>query len=516
MAVQGITMPPPSGGLNLVSPIDNMSPEDALELVNVYPGPGAPQLRKGYELYVTTGATINGPIRTSVSLPNASGGAQLIVATDTKLYTISSTKVVTDISKTGNYTNGEWQTVIYDNRLYLCNSSNNAQVYSGTPATPAADVTFTGVSLANLVNVTAYRERLYYVEKNSTRMWYGGFRTTGTAGTPALTSFDFSYVFKRGGFLVAVGSHSNTNNYSTQDYFWALSSEGEILFYQGSYAGAAADWTIVRADYIGKPLGYKAVIKSNADTWILTVQGIVSLSALMQSSVQVAQNAVSEKINPLISQYAKVTPFSSMWNGFFWPEGRRIYVNIPINANEQFFLVYNLDKGTWTKFELYDESHAISSCLHNGLPFYGSLAGVVWQGDTGYLDAVQSGVGQYINFNIRGAVSFYGSRGNFKAFKDIRPIIKSSKAVQITVAFHTDFRNTGTESVTQFKANFSTFTPWGSPWGSSWSSDVAYIFDRYAAAGQGHCASIAIKGSANNTPLEFLAFEVRFDLGGQV
>lgn len=516
MAVQGITMPPPSGGLNLVSPIDNMSPEDALDLINVYPGPGAPELRKGYQKYVTTGATISGTIRTCVSLPSVSGGAQLIVATDTKLYSVSSTNVVTDISKVGGYTSGDWQTVIYNNRLYLTNNTNAAQVYSGTPATPATDVTFTGVTLANLINVTAYRERLYFVEKNSTKMWYGGLQVTGTSGTPALTSFDFSYVFKRGGFLVAVGSHSNTNNYSTQDYFFALSSEGEILFYQGSYAGSAADWTIVRQDYIGKPLGYKAVIKSNADTWILTVQGIVSLTALMQSNVETALNAVSEKINPLIAQYARVTPFSPMWTGFFWPEGRRIYVTVPYNASEAFFLVYSIEKGTWTKFELFSDNHGISSCLHNGLPFYGSTNGTIWQGDTGYLDAVVGGVGEYIQFKIKGAFSFYGSRGNFKAFKDIRPIIKSSKSIQITVAFLTDFRNTGTDSVTQFKANFSTYTPWGSPWGSSWSSEVGYIFDRYAAAGQGHCAAIALKGSANNTPLEFLAFEVRFDLGGQV
>ena len=42
MAFQGFTMPPPYGGLDLVSPIDNMDATSALELVNVFPGAGAP------------------------------------------------------------------------------------------------------------------------------------------------------------------------------------------------------------------------------------------------------------------------------------------------------------------------------------------------------------------------------------------------------------------------------------------------------------------------------------------
>lgn len=517
MALQGVTMPPPSGGLNLVSPVDEMEPNEALELVNVFPGAGAPVLRKGYEKFVLTGATINGAIKTMTTLSLADGTTQLIVATATKLYSISEVGVVTDISKAGNYTNGDWQTVTYNNRLYLTNGADAAQVYSGIPATPAADVTFTGsgLSISNLINVTAHRESLYFVEKNTCNVWYSAIRTTGTTGTPTLTKFDFSFVFERGGFLVAIGSYSNTSSYATQEYFWACSSEGELVFYAGSNPGAT-DWQIIGAHYIGAPLGYRSFIRVNSDVWVITAQGIVPLSALFKLDPQLALAVVSEKINPIITQYARIDSFDSNWTGFFWPEGRRVFVSVPLSTTLTFFLVYSTDKQTWTKYILQSGNHAVSSCTFKRLPFYGGLDGTIWQGETGNRDAVVSNVGSNINFVIQTAFSFYGQRGNYKTWRDLRPILKASSGLQVNVAMYTDFKDYGTESFTSFNTDVNQFTPWGSPWGSPWSTSQSYIFDRYATAGQGHCASISFKGNNSNNSIEFLAFEVRFDLGGQV
>ena len=67
MAVEGFTMSPPYGGLDLVSPIDNMEPIYALELINITPTASAPEVRKGY----TLNATITGgaPVHTLRALP---------------------------------------------------------------------------------------------------------------------------------------------------------------------------------------------------------------------------------------------------------------------------------------------------------------------------------------------------------------------------------------------------------------------------------------------------------------
>lgn len=535
MAFQGYTMPPPYNGLDLVSAIDSMEPTYALELVNVFPGAGSPTVRNGYTEYVAASSLAGStPITLMETLHKADGTSELVVATQTKLYAISEGGVVSNITPTPAHTSGEFQSIVFNNRMYLCNGVDNAKVYSGG-GTAASDVTFTGVTLSNLINVNAYKERLYFVEKNTAKVWYAGVQTTGTGGTPALTSFDFSWVFTRGGRLLFTSSYTNQFSQSSQSLFMAVSSEGEIVFYTGTYAGDITGWGLVARYFIGRPLGYRAFIRVNNDIWIITQQGIVPVSALFQMDPEQALNVVSQKINPLITEYSTQNAFDRDWTGFFWPSGRRVYINIPSSSSTSFFLVYSIDTKGWTKFTLSSDTDGIASCVFKNLPFYGSNVGNVWQGETGQADAVTlaGSTGNAIAFSYRSAFSFYDSRGNYKAYKDIRPLIKCKRGINFNIGLDTDFKQG--QTVTTVTTSPGYFTAWGSAWGigagtlstippysplpivfTPWSSGLEYIFDRYAIKGQGHCAAIRMGGSIKNTSCQFFGFEVRFDLGGQV
>lgn len=510
MAFQGYTMSPPYGGLDLVSPIDNMDPQYALELVNVFPGAGAPTVRLGYEQFVDTAGASGIYLLAPLYLKD--GSQQLIACSGTKIYSVNTSGTATDITGSTTPTSGEWQWVTFANNIYLCNGTNTAQVYTGTGT--CSNLTFTGVTLANLINVTTYKERLYFVEKNTSKMWYGGLQVTGTSATPALTSFDFQYVFSRGGYLVGIGSYSNSANVAAQDYFWACSSQGEIVFYSGTYAGDATTWGLVAKYYIGKPLGYRAFVRVNNDVWVITEQGIIPISALFQADPEQALNVVSYRINPLISYAAQVFPFDHQWSGFFWPQGRRVYISYPTDGNSCRFLVYSIDTKGWTMFQLFSDQHALSSTVFNGLPYYGSYSGVVWKGETGQSDAKTATGSESIAYSGRTAFSFYGSRSNYKAFKDIRPILKTKRGLTLALGLDIDFKRSST--LTTVTSSGGSFTPWGTTWGSSWSSDSDYIFDRYATKGQGHCAAVRFGGSVKNSTMQIIGFEVRYDIGGQV
>ena len=511
MPLQGFTMPPPYRGLDLVSSIDNMDPNFALELVNVFPGAGAPTVRLGYEEFANVGLT--SPLEFAETLKLKDASEQLIVANSTKVYSINASGTVTDITNSSPHTNANFQSVTYANNIYLANGVDNFSVYTGTGSVQDATFTYTGPSASDIINVTAYRERLYMVEKDSCVVHYGGTQVTGVGGTPATSSFDFQYVFNNGGFLVAVGSTTNQTAQTSQALFWACSSEGEMVFFSGT-SPSDTNWGLVARYYIGKPLGYRAFVEINSDTWVLTQQGIVPISALFQMSPEQASNSVSARINPFISDYSKLLPFSHDWSGVFWPAGRRVYITVPTSSTTVTYLVYSLDTQGWTEFKLASNTHGISLAIFQRLPFYGSATGIVWQGETGQKDAVTSTSSENIAFSGRSAFSFFGSRANYKVFADIRPIVRTKRGVSLNLGIDTDFQRAST--ITGVTTSPGTFTPWGSPWGSTWSADLEYIFDRFAVSGQGHSAAYRFGGSLNNATMQILGVEIRYNMGGQV
>ena len=475
-----------------------MPPNDAQDLVNLFPSGRGVEIRGGYTSYAEVSPV--GQISFLEPLPLSTGVNKLVAATSSKIFDITS-GVATDITGATTPTSGEWNSTVFATRLFMCNGENTVQVYDGTSV---VDSTFTGVTLAELINASSFKERLYFVRKNTLEVWYGN---TQAVGGSALTKFDMSYFFKQGGHLLFAGSWTNQLATTSADLFFAVSSEGEILFYSGS--SAAEPWTLVARFVIGRPLGYRAFIRVNNDVWILTQQGIVPISALFSLDPEGALDTISRKVNLLISQYAALTPFSSIWGGFHWPQGRRVYIKIPTSGSGSILLVFGQDSKGWCTYELNSANDCVSLTVSDGAPYIGSAAGVIFAFESGYSDNDQS-----IAFSGRGAPSFFGSRGNYKVFTDIRPLMRTKRGIGLSLAVETNFQQTS--DLDTLVTSPGTFTPWGSPWGTDWSEGVVYIFDRRATRGQGHSGAIRFQGSIKDTPLEIYGFEVRFELGGQV
>ena len=502
MAFMSETLPPPRSGLNIAGAIDSMDPSYALELVNVFPSAKSPIVRSGYTILTDTGTTAQ--IFRMASLVLGTGAGKLVASSNHKLYEVSS-GTASDITGATTPTADAWNTETFGYKLYLCNGADTVQVYDGTSV---IDSTFSGVTLANLINVAAYNERLYFIEKNTLKFWYGNAQATGGS---ALTGYDLKFAFKNGGYLLFAGSWTNQLAQTSADLFFACSSEGEILFYNGSYPGDTA-WAKVARFVIGKPLSYRSFIRVNNDIWVITEQGIVPISELFSPTPENALETVGVTINALISQYAAVIGFSSLWHGIHWPQGRRTFINIPTSGNSSFLMVYGQDAKGWTTYQLYSSGDGIELSLLNETPYYGSSNGKVYTAETGYNDN-----GQATAFN--GRMAFYkydenAAKGSFKAFKDIRPLMRTKRGLTLKLGLDTNYqRLTNLDTIA---TSTGTYTAWGSAWGSPWSSDIDYIYDRYSVQAQGSTAAIRFEGSIKDAPLELYGFEVRYDLGGQV
>lgn len=498
-----VPVPAPLSGVNYADGVDapnSRAITDARYLLNLYPSGPSINVRGGISLHADLTGTA--AIRSIFSLPLIDGTEKLYCSNDSKLWDVS-TSTPADVTGTTTPTTNDWQGAVYGHRLFLCNGLDTVQVLTGSGV--ATDSTFTGVTLANLVNVSSYKERLYFVEKNTAKFWYGN---TQAVGASALTSYDLAYFLKRGGRLLFAGSFTNQLASTSADLFMACSSEGEVLFYSGSYPGADG-WGLVARYKIGKPLGYNAFVEVDNDVWIITDSGIVPASLLFSGGPTVALNQIARKINVLISEYAAITPTSHLWWGRHWPQGRRVYVSVPQSGAANILLVCNTDNGAWCTYE-YTDNFGLCMAIFGGLPYMGSAAGNVYKAEYGHTDD-----GSEISFDGKLPFSYYGYQKNYKIWRDIRPLMRTVPGVSLKLSVQTNFQDTPTEdTITATPGAID--TPWGSDWGSSWSSGTKYFYDWYSLRGQGHSGAIRVKGAIKDAPLEFTGFDLRFEVGGPV
>lgn len=511
---QGYTIPAPTGGLNLVDRIDQMPENDARDISNFYSDGQTVFTRLGIGNFETFSAGNAG--RSAANLVLGDGTNLLIATLNNKFYKFPGAPV-DNVTGATVPTSNDWNMGMYWDTLYACNGVDTAQFYTGTGT--FTNLTFTGVTLSTLINVNSYKSRLYFVEKDSTSIWYGEPNIRGTTLTPALAEFDVGSVLRLGGKVIFSGSFTDRLSSTSDDLFMVCSSEGELLFYSGSYPGDAA-WKLVANHRIGRPMGYRAVIRVENDVWIITDRGIVPVSMLFNGGTNVALNSVGRKINKLICEYAERVGFNHIWHGLFWPKGRRVFIVIPnaSSVTDTFMLVCNIETGAWFPYE-----YSIVGVVGALTEYYGIVCSIGLNGE-GYNH--ESGFGYSIDLayhnddslpivsSFKGAYSFYGNRGNFKHFKDVRPLIYTKRGINISIGIDTNFKETS--SISTFPITSGKTTPTGAATGTLPGSTYEYLFDRHTLVGQGHSAALKVETSLTNVGIDFSAFEVRFEVGAQV
>lgn len=498
----GYTLPAPHRGLTAMQPIDDMDPACATELVNIVPTGLGAEVRKGYELLAEPVAAAQ--IGTLQGLALATGGQKLIATTTGKFWEVS-TGAAVDTTGGTVPTEKNWNPIQHAHRVYLANGADTVQVYDGSTI---ADSSFSGVTLANLISGGVFKESIYFIEKDKLKVWRS---SANAVGSEALTATDFRSAFRRGGFMTACGGFTNQQGDLTSDLFMGLSSEGELLFYNGEDPGDTdTPWRRVARYEVGKPCGFRACIAVPNDTWILTAQGVVPVSMLFNGTFSAAGAKDDPRlaINPLLAAYAKQIPFSHLWHGCYCPATRRVYICVPTESDQAFLAVYSMEAEGWCFYQLHSAADCVALAVSDENLFFGGT-GAVYTAESGYNDNDEA-----IDFNARLAFSFLGNRGQFKVFKDIRPLMYSRRGIRLQLGVDTNFQRRS--SLDEVATSEGMLTPYGSPYGSPYSDDLAYLYERFGLRGQGHSAALRVAGSIKDHQLKFFGFEIGYDTGGRL
>jgi hypothetical protein len=384
--------------------------------------------------------------------------------------------------------------------MIACNGTDNILRWDGT--TLDQPNTFTGVNENTLIQVITYKNSLYFVQKNSTSIWYNSVNTI--AG--ALRQFDVGSVLQRGGKIKFIQSWGKNTVNSNTDLLVIVSDTGEVLIYDGDAPSSTA-WALVAHFYLASPLSDRAYIKVDSDLWIVTTLGVYAVSQLVAGADPTGQTTVvDDLIKPTFNSSASLYSANFGWQGQVYHKGKYAFINIPVAENVQTYqYVVNLITGAWCRFIGWN-ANCWSTFADN--LYFGFSGNTICQADTGQTD-------NGIPISIVCKQAFVGFENEMlkKSFKRLKPTFAATQGSTLSIDVDIDF---GTRNDLQQITFTGTSTPWGSAWGSPWDAGVIISNDWYGLTGQGTFASVRYEANLSNVTLQHISSVIVYEEGALI
>lgn len=490
------TLPAPVGGWNARDSVVSMDDHDAVILENFFPLTNDVMLRKGYSEHATG---MTGNVETLMAY-NKGAASYLFAIADGDVFDITSAGAVGAASLSA-LTNSRWQHVNFTtaggNFLVMCNGADSVKNWDGSTWTSPA---ITNVTSANLVNVCVHMNRLWFVESGTLKVWY--LPTSSIAG--AASALDFSALCPRGGYLMACGSWTLDSGSGMDDHFVAVTSEGEVLIYQGSDPSSSTTWSLVGRYQIGEPVGRRCLMKYGSDLLVICQDGLMPLSKALMSSRVNTKVALTDKIQLAMSEAVTQYGTNYGWQTQIFPQQNMLLLNIPKSSTEAQQFVMNTITGSWCEFTGWN---AVCWELFNNEIYFGTDTMVCKAWDT------TADNGTNINAEALQAFSSFGS-ANQKYFKEARPIILAdSSSLGALLGINVDYDQTAPTGSPTFQV--ATSGVWDSSlWDqATWGGDLSIVKSWQTVGAVGYAAALHIKTASRNANMRWQATTYLYESG---
>lgn len=283
---------------------------------------------------------------------------------------------------------------------------------------------------ADMSFVLVYKRRVYFIQKDSLSFWY--LEDPDAVGGEAI-EFPMGGEFTRGGSLLFGSPWSTDGGGGFSDRLALVSTEGQVIDYQGGDPSNASDWAKVGEYRIGSPLGNRAFVRAGGDIVIDTSIGAVPLTQAVQRDYSaLSPSAISFSIEDAWNG-ALVERGATGWCSEIWPESQMMLVSPPttLGSNDPVIFVANVRTGAWAR---YTNWHAICMHVFMGRLYFGSPNGQIYLGNVTGFDGDETYTGVYVPL-----FEDFGAPASIKVAQVGRAVTRSQAPLNERLEFHTDF-----------------------------------------------------------------------------
>ncbi len=397
-----------------------------------------------------------------------------------------------------------------DNETITDTGTGSATSNIPSGVTTIQGVAITGVDTSDLSAVWKYRNRLYFVKKDTATAWYLPVDSLGGAATEV----SLRGIFQLGGDLLFGATWSLDAGDGVDDKTVFVSTMGEIAVYEGDDP-AASNWRLVGVYEIGEPLGKKGTMQAGGDLLVATKKGMVPVSAAITKDPAVLSVAsVTRNIEPRWRTEVQDRGTTEPWELLKWEEKNLGIVSLPTQDNTfaDNCLVVNLETGAWCVYTGWDvQCMAVS----NGQAYFGTSDGKVLTMETGGSDNGNAYVCKY-----SGLFDHVKTPGQTKTVQLARASFTSARPFTPKVSVAVDYAVNFPAAPSATAATSSDVWDTGLWDVAKWSSTQYEAVSRWeAVSGVGFVVSPQLQVSVSSTlapETEMAAFDIMFQAGGVV
>jgi hypothetical protein len=438
----------PLGGLDVTQPLPGGNPNTAIRLENLIPRTLGCQMRRGYIRWLSH---LSGEVRSLMKYQSPTGNNQLLAATAAgDVYNVTTTHpssfVPTPVlavptgAPIGEWTSLNFTTNVGTHVLLMVNPGSGYWIYDGT--------TFTQITLGAGANqilgvnpnffsfVTVYKNRVWFIEKDTTRAWYLPFgQYAGTA-----TAFDFGSMLPNGGSLQALinWTYDGSSGVGVNNQLVIVANQGDVLVYGGDDPASASTFQVVGRWFIGRvPVGNRFFSNYQQDVALLSERGMCFMSELMRGDGQWENPKIASNINSALAVEIANSLDTRYWEICFLPHEQLLMINRAEVDIENLQWVYEVNNKAFAILRGYPILTVIS---FNGKTFAGDLSGNIWQmfegGTDGQVDAIS---GADLEGIVVTTFQPLGEAVRVKRFQMVRPSFISDSAPGIQAALNSEW-----------------------------------------------------------------------------